>query len=92
MRQLRAGAEAGCLEGAIDVHVHADPCSLIARNQDFIEVAGNYNRFDVLSLQLNRAPLAAIREAMPLLTTLRSGLAARSKSLSMSEGTPCDSI
>jgi len=22
-------------EGAIDVHVHADPCSLIARNQDF---------------------------------------------------------
>ena len=22
-------------EGAIAVHVHADPCSLIARNQDF---------------------------------------------------------
>ncbi|MBI2199215.1 MAG: hypothetical protein HYU42_11550, partial [Candidatus Rokubacteria bacterium] len=29
---------------------------------------GNYNRFDVLSLQLNRAPLAAIHEAMPALT------------------------
>ena len=26
------------------------------------DVAGNYNRFDVLSLTLNRAPLAAIRE------------------------------
>ena len=31
-------------------------------------MAGNYNRFDVLSLHLNRAPLAAIREAMPALT------------------------
>lgn len=26
------------------------------------DVAGNYNRFDVLSLALNRAPLAAIHE------------------------------
>jgi aliphatic nitrilase len=29
------------------------------------DVAGNYNRFDVLSLLLNRAPLAAVREVTP---------------------------
>lgn len=39
VRGLRAGDEAACLEGAIDVHVHADPCSLIARNQDYLDVA-----------------------------------------------------
>lgn len=39
VRQLRAGAEDDCLRGAIDVHVHADPCSLIPRNQDFAQVA-----------------------------------------------------
>jgi predicted metal-dependent TIM-barrel fold hydrolase len=39
VKELRAGAEDACLEGAIDVHVHADPCSLIARNQDFTQVA-----------------------------------------------------
>lgn len=44
VRQLRDGDETACLEGAIDVHVHADPCSLIARNQDFIEVAADAAR------------------------------------------------
>ena len=39
VRELRAGAEDACLAGAVDVHVHADPCSLIARNQDFTQVA-----------------------------------------------------
>jgi predicted metal-dependent TIM-barrel fold hydrolase len=39
VKQLQTGAEDGCLRGAIDVHVHADPCSLIARNQDFVQVA-----------------------------------------------------
>lgn len=39
IRRLRRGVEDSILEGAIDVHVHADPCSLIGRNQDFIEVA-----------------------------------------------------
>jgi predicted metal-dependent TIM-barrel fold hydrolase len=39
VHRLRAGDEAACLEGAIDVHVHADPCSLIARNQDYLDVA-----------------------------------------------------
>lgn len=39
VRRLRRGAENGALDGAIDVHVHADPCSLIGRNQDFVEVA-----------------------------------------------------
>lgn len=39
VRRLHAGAEASCLQGAIDVHVHADPCSLIPRNQDFVRVA-----------------------------------------------------
>jgi predicted metal-dependent TIM-barrel fold hydrolase len=39
VRRLQAGAENACLEGAIDVHVHADPCSLIPRNQDFTAVA-----------------------------------------------------
>jgi len=37
----------------------------IIRPKLFHDVAGNYNRFDVLALHLNRAPLAAIREAMP---------------------------
>ncbi len=37
--RLGAGAEDACLRDAIDVHVHADPCSLIPRNQDFIQVA-----------------------------------------------------
>ncbi|MBI4607899.1 MAG: hypothetical protein HY726_02680 [Candidatus Rokubacteria bacterium] len=39
VRQLQAGAEDECLRGAIDVHVHADPCSLIPRSQDFTQVA-----------------------------------------------------
>ncbi|MBI4247692.1 MAG: hypothetical protein HY614_10965 [Candidatus Rokubacteria bacterium] len=39
IRRLGRGAEDAVLAGAIDVHVHADPCSLIGRNQDFIEVA-----------------------------------------------------
>ena len=39
VRQLEAGVENACLRGAIDVHVHADPCSLIARNQDYAQVA-----------------------------------------------------
>lgn len=39
VRTLRAGDEDGFLHGAIDVHVHADPCSLIARSQTFTEVA-----------------------------------------------------
>ena len=34
----------------------------IIRQKIHHDVAGNYNRFDVLSLVLNRAPLAAIRE------------------------------
>jgi aliphatic nitrilase len=40
----------------------------IIRPKIFHDVAGNYNRFDVLSLYLNRAPLAALREAPPPLT------------------------
>lgn len=39
VRGLRAGVEDECLAGAIDVHVHADPCSLVPRNQDFTQVA-----------------------------------------------------
>jgi hypothetical protein len=39
VRQLAAGAEDVCLRGPIDAHVHADPCSLIPRNQDFFQVA-----------------------------------------------------
>ena len=39
VRELRAGVEDECLAGAIDVHVHADPCSLVPRNQDFTQVA-----------------------------------------------------
>lgn len=34
----------------------------IVRSKIHHDVAGNYNRFDVLSLTLNRSPLAAIRE------------------------------
>lgn len=36
---LKAGVENAILEGAIDMHVHADPCSLAPRNQDYVEVA-----------------------------------------------------
>jgi hypothetical protein len=39
VRQLSAGAETPHLAGAIDVHVHADPCSLIPRAQSYTEVA-----------------------------------------------------
>lgn len=39
VRELRAGVEDAHLEGAIDVHVHADPCSLVARTQDYTDVA-----------------------------------------------------
>lgn len=39
MTQMRAGEEDECLKGAIDMHVHADPCSLAPRNQDFTQVA-----------------------------------------------------
>lgn len=39
VRQLQAGAEDECLRGAVDVHVHAGPCSLIQRTQDFTQVA-----------------------------------------------------
>ena len=37
----------------------------IIRPKLFHDVAGNYNRFDVLSLRLNRGPLAAITETTP---------------------------
>ncbi|MCH7479173.1 MAG: hypothetical protein IIA14_13870 [SAR324 cluster bacterium] len=39
VRQLRPGVEEPFLRGALDIHVHADPCSLNPRNQDFTEVA-----------------------------------------------------
>jgi hypothetical protein len=39
VRGLGPGVEAARLDGAIDVHVHADPCSLIPRSQDFTDVA-----------------------------------------------------
>ena len=38
-RRLERGVEDACLQGAIDLHVHADPCSLMPRNQDFTDVA-----------------------------------------------------
>ncbi len=39
MKRLKGGAENAFLRGAIDMHVHADPCSLAPRNQDFVEAA-----------------------------------------------------
>jgi hypothetical protein len=39
VKELQVGAEDERLRGAIDLHVHADPCSLIPRNQDFVQVA-----------------------------------------------------
>ncbi len=44
VQRLQAGVEDACLRGAIDVHVHADPCSLIPRNQDFLHVAADAAR------------------------------------------------
>ena len=38
-KQLRAGDEDRFLQGALDIHVHADPCSLLARSQDYTQVA-----------------------------------------------------
>lgn len=38
-KDVRRGAEEACLRGAVDMHVHADPCSLAPRNQDFTQVA-----------------------------------------------------
>ena len=37
--RLKAGIENDTLRGAIDVHVHADPCSLSERSQDYTQVA-----------------------------------------------------
>lgn len=39
VKQVQRGVEEACLHGAIDMHVHADPCSLMPRNQDFTQVA-----------------------------------------------------
>ena len=39
VKELQAGVEDECLQGAIDMHVHADPCSLLPRNQDYTQVA-----------------------------------------------------
>lgn len=39
VQQLQAGIENESLQGAIDVHVHAEPCSLSARSQDYTQVA-----------------------------------------------------
>jgi len=39
LRGMAGGVEAERLRGAIDVHVHADPCSLLPRTQDYTEVA-----------------------------------------------------
>jgi Family of unknown function (DUF6282) len=39
VKQVQRGVEEACLQGAIDLHVHADPCSLMPRNQDFTQVA-----------------------------------------------------
>ncbi|MCH8076403.1 MAG: hypothetical protein IIC64_11340 [SAR324 cluster bacterium] len=39
VKQMRAGEEDECLKGAIDMHVHADPCSLAPRSQDYTQVA-----------------------------------------------------
>jgi hypothetical protein len=39
VRQMTGGVEAERLRGAIDVHVHAEPCSLLPRTQDYTEVA-----------------------------------------------------
>jgi hypothetical protein len=39
VRGMTGGVEAERLRGAIDVHVHADPCSLLPRTQDYTEVA-----------------------------------------------------
>lgn len=39
VKGVQRGAEDACLDGAIDMHVHADPCSLMPRNQDFTQVA-----------------------------------------------------
>ncbi len=44
VRELHAGIEDEYLVGAIDLHVHADPCSLVPRNQDFIQVAADAAR------------------------------------------------
>jgi len=39
VRGLTRGIEDARLVGAIDVHVHADPCSLVVRSQDYTDVA-----------------------------------------------------
>jgi hypothetical protein len=39
LRSMPGGIEAERLRGAIDVHVHADPCSLLPRTQDYTDVA-----------------------------------------------------
>lgn len=39
IKTLQVGTEDKLLQGAIDMHVHADPCSLVPRNQNYTQVA-----------------------------------------------------
>jgi hypothetical protein len=39
IRTLRPETEAAILEGALDVHIHANPCTLLGRNQDVVDIA-----------------------------------------------------
>jgi hypothetical protein len=39
IKRLRPGVEDEILRGALDVHIHANPCTLLGRTQDVIDVA-----------------------------------------------------
>lgn len=44
VKRLRAGAEDRFLQDALDIHVHAGPCSLIGRSQTYTQVALDASR------------------------------------------------
>lgn len=50
IRTLRPGLEAEILRGALDVHIHANPCTLLWRSQDVIDVAIEASRAGMVAV------------------------------------------
>jgi len=65
-KSLRPGVENARLAGALDVHVHADPCSLIARSQDYTEVALECARAGMRAVVRKDHMYSTVGEAMAI--------------------------
>jgi hypothetical protein len=50
IRRLRPGVENEILRGGLDVHIHANPCTLIGRSEDVIDVAIEASRAGMVAI------------------------------------------